>query len=87
MNVGMLWFDADPRVNLDARLTRAAAYYQEKYGSVPNLCFIHPATAGDDPPQKVADLEVRTSKKILPDHFWLGIGLEPVVSAREASTD
>jgi hypothetical protein len=87
MNVGMLWFDADPRVNIKARLTRAVAYYQQKYGRVPNLCFIHPATAGDDLPEKVADIEVRTSKKILPDHFWLGVGLEPAASVREASVD
>jgi hypothetical protein len=87
MNVGMLWFDADPRVNIKARLTRAVAYYQKKYGRVPNLCFIHPTTAGDDTPEKVADLEVRTSKKILPDHFWLGVGMETVDSGGEASAD
>ena len=87
MNVGMLWFDEDPRVNLKARLVKAVAYYQKKYGRVPNLCFIHPSTAGDDPPENVADLEVRTSKKILPDHFWLGVGLENLASTREASAD
>lgn len=87
MNIGMLWFDEDPRVNLKVRLTRAVAYYQKKYGRIPNLCFIHPATAGDDPPEEVAELEVRTSKKILPNYFWLGVGLENLVSTQEAKTD
>jgi hypothetical protein len=87
MNVGMLWFDADPRVNLKDRLSRAVAYYQEKYGRVPNLCFIHPKTAGDDPPSNLADLDVRMSKKILPDHFWLGVEIEAIVSDIEAGAE
>ena len=87
MNVGMLWFDADPRVNLKDRLTRAVAYYQAKYGRVPNLCFIHPETAGDDTPTDLADLDVRTSKKILPDHFWLGVAMEDIAAGIEMGTE
>lgn len=43
MNVGMLWFDNDPKVNLDAKIERAAAYYRSKYGKTPTLCFVHPS--------------------------------------------
>ncbi len=42
MNIGMLWFDNDPKVSLDAKIARAARYYNEKYGKSPTLCFVHP---------------------------------------------
>ena len=55
MNVGMLWFDNDPRVNLETKLERAAAYYRTKYGRTPTLCFVHPSMIPHDPaaPQAV----------------------------------
>jgi hypothetical protein len=42
MNVGMLWFDNDPRTALTAKVARAADYYSQKYGLVPDLCLVHP---------------------------------------------
>ena len=32
MNVGMLWFDNDPRTALSVKVQRAADYYHQKYG-------------------------------------------------------
>jgi hypothetical protein len=43
MNIGMLWFDNDPKVNLDTKIERAALYYARKYGKNPTLCFVHPS--------------------------------------------
>jgi hypothetical protein len=43
MNIGMLWFDNDPKVNLDTKIERAAVYYAKKYGKNPTLCFVHPS--------------------------------------------
>jgi hypothetical protein len=43
MNVGMLWFDNDPRTALTAKVARAADYYRQKYGLVPDLCLVHPS--------------------------------------------
>jgi hypothetical protein len=42
MNLGMLWFDNDPKVTLDIKVQRAAAYYRHKYGKAPTLCFVNP---------------------------------------------
>lgn len=78
MNIGMLWFDNDPKAGMDAKIERAAAYYQGKYGKRPDLCFVHPsmlqAPAGAPPEQAVrlGAVEVRTSKVVLPNHFWIG---------------
>jgi len=43
MNIGMLWFDNDPKSNIDFKIERAAAYYRTKYGRAPTLCFVHPS--------------------------------------------
>ncbi len=49
MNIGMLWFDNDPRTALTAKVNRAADYYRQKYGLVPDLCLVHPSMLGDRP--------------------------------------
>jgi hypothetical protein len=46
MNVGMLWFDNDPKSNLDLKIERAASYYRTKYGRSPTICFVHPTMLG-----------------------------------------
>lgn len=73
MKVGLLWFDGDLNICLETRITRAAMYYNNKYGRYPNLCIINPATAGEIPPRSVTGLDVQLSPTVQPDHFWLGI--------------
>jgi hypothetical protein len=84
MNIGMLWFDNDPKAEINTKIERAASYYRNKYGKSPNLCFVHPTMvrsqdAGlptdQQPVQavKTSAIEVRTSRSVLPNHFWLGI--------------
>lgn len=80
MNIGMLWFDNDPNSDLPTKVTRAASYYTEKYGKHPNLCFVHPSGAAiseDLDPEnqsfKSGDIEVRLTKSVLPNHFWIGV--------------
>lgn len=73
MKVGMLWFDGDRSIDLSSRIKRAATYYHEKYGRMPNLCILHPTTSGETTLERVAGLVVQTNASVLPDHFWLGI--------------
>lgn len=72
MNVGMLWFDNDPKVDIAVKINRAVDYYQNKYGQVPNLCFVHPSMVKSSP-TKSGNIEVRSSRSVLPNHFWLGL--------------
>jgi hypothetical protein len=72
MNIGMLWFDNDPKADLSAKIVRAASYYKTKYGQNPNLCFVHP-TMLSNIPKKPETIEVRTSRSVMPNHFWLGV--------------
>ena len=80
MNVGMLWFDNDVKSDLFSRIERAAIYYKEKYGKAPNICFVHPSMANrikavgeDNPPIKAGEIEVRTTRSVLPNHIWIGV--------------
>jgi hypothetical protein len=84
MNIGMLWFDNDSQSDLAAKIERAAVYYQKKYGKRPNLCFVHPSMASlepvngqtaakDEPAIKAGNVEIRTTRAVLPNHLWIGI--------------
>jgi hypothetical protein len=83
MNIGMLWFDNDPKDGLSAKIERAAAYYQNKYGRTPTLCFVHPSMLATAPASqntgapgesiKSAGIEVRPTRSVLPNHFWIGV--------------
>lgn len=79
MNIGMLWFDNDPKTEIAAKIERAAVYYHTKYGVSPNLCFIHPnmvrngSLQAQDDKLTSGSIEVRTSRSVLPNHFWIGV--------------
>lgn len=83
MNIGMLWFDNDPKTAVNDKIGRAVSYYQKKYGKSPNLCFVHPSmltngAAGEA--QKAATaggVELRSSGVVLPNHFWIGVNGKP----------
>jgi hypothetical protein len=91
MNVGMLWFDNDSKASLDVKVERAAAYYRNKYGKTPTLCFVHPSmlpevltTSQDEVQRKVYTtdgIEVRPNRSVLPNHFWIGVNGFPRVAA------
>jgi hypothetical protein len=84
MNVGMLWFDNDPRTALTAKVARAADYYRQKYGLIPDLCLVHPSMLGEPRPDLVegpvlsegeghaGKVTVRPNRAIQPGHLWIG---------------
>jgi hypothetical protein len=79
MNIGMLWFDNDPKTEIEAKIARAASYYRNKYGKAPNLCFVHPTMLGitlspnGNGAIRSGPVEVRISPSIRPNHFWIGV--------------
>jgi hypothetical protein len=75
MNVGMLWFDNDPRTPLSAKVSRAADYYYQKYGLVPDLCLVNPSMLDERPDpieRRTGKVTVRSNRAILPGHLWIG---------------
>jgi hypothetical protein len=86
MNIGMLWFDNDPRATLEFKVQRAADYYRAKYGRRPNLCFVNPSMLQVDKAPAASPnheesaarfaapgLEIRAHRSVMPNHFWLGV--------------
>lgn len=70
MDIGMLWYDNDPKKTLRNKVIQAADYYRQKYGRVPNCCFVNAASVED---LDLGVLQLRTSRHILPGHLWIGI--------------
>lgn len=80
MEIGMLWFDNDPKSDVMSKVQKAAAYYRQKYGESPNLCFVHPSMVSENRAE-LGEISVRTHKTMLPNHFWIGVQSQPVVKA------
>jgi len=70
VNDGMLWFDKNGTI--EERVIRAVNYYKGRYAQTPNICFVHPNTKGISNLKKVAGCEMRTTRSVLPNHFWIG---------------
>ncbi|MEZ4590026.1 MAG: hypothetical protein R3D55_02600 [Chloroflexota bacterium] len=71
MNVGMLWLDDDRNRSLDEKVSRAVAYYEEKYGRMPELCLVNKTMLAEE--KQVGKVSVQPQSMILPHHFWLGM--------------
>lgn len=70
MEIGMLWFDDDPKRDLPAKVQRAADYYRGKYGRMPTACQVNPIEGTGS--ERVGGIAVERSTKVLPSHLWLG---------------
>ena len=72
MDIGMLWFDNDPKLDLPGKVAKAAAYYHQKYGEEPTLCFVHPSMLAE-PKVKAGTVAVCSNSTVQPNHFWIGV--------------
>jgi len=85
MDIGLLWFDNDPRRALTDKITKAAQRYHEKHGRWPDTCYVHPNAVADstEQQQQVAcrsgngrtTIRVLSAPNIFPHHLWLGVGV------------
>jgi len=74
MKTGLLWYDDDPNRGLAQKVARAAARYRQKYGEVPDVCFVHPsALQGDNGTSSVGPVNITLSSLVLLHHFWIGV--------------
>ena len=72
MKQGLLWYDGDPRHDLAQIVAAAARRHEEKYGTTPNLCYVH-SSAMDAKEQTLGDVRLVTSRSSLRHHFWIGV--------------
>jgi hypothetical protein len=80
MEIGMLWFDDNPLVNINDKVIKAASYYALKYGRKPNICFVNPMILKTGISDNVNGIEIKASRTILKNHFWLGIRQSSVIN-------
>jgi len=79
MQVGLLWFDNDPRRALATKIEEAAVRYREKFGNTPDVCYVNGAELnGQNVVVTLAglpkvSLRVLAAPNILPHHYWLGV--------------
>ena len=75
MDIGMLWYDDDAKRSLGDKVARAVEFYKTKYGTVPTVCFVNPATLKTkDAPETAGGVQLRSARNVLVDHFWIGVG-------------
>ena len=72
MKIGMLWFKDDKKMSLKEKLEEAAAFYLNKYGSMPNTCFVHPSTF-EGKILTEAGMKVQKDKEVMENHYWIGV--------------
>jgi len=75
MDIGMLWFDNDPKCDLTSKIMKAAAYYKAKYGQEPNQCYVHPSVIRDAGFPS-GEIHICTTPGMLPNHIWIGVELQ-----------
>ena len=72
MNIGMMWFNDNPKIPLAAKVLEAAEYYRTKYGKNPDLCLVNPAMLAE-PQIQEGKVIIRPLPSILPGHLWIGV--------------
>ena len=73
---GMLWFDNDPKKDLQQKIEEAACFYEHKYGQEPNFAEL-PLTASS---VEVDGLTITRSKSMRPNYIWVGREEMPVTA-------
>ena len=82
MDIGLLWYDSDPKRALEDKIGPAVERYREKFGRWPNTCYVHSEVvegkAGEESAvacrlnKPEAMIRVVSAPNVLLHHFWLG---------------
>lgn len=69
MVIGLLWQSDKP---VEQVIPLASARFAERLGCTPNVCYVHP-TLLPDGDRAVDGVLIKSSARVLRQHFWLGI--------------
>ena len=79
MKEGLLWYDDNPGRDLAEKIGRAARRYRQKFGTTPDVCYVHPSvlspggtSGGNGKTHKVGGVLVEPLPSVLRHHFWVG---------------
>lgn len=74
MRWGLLWYDGDPRTDLLDKVAAAARRHRKKYGTEPDLCYVHPSVLSNTTKIRlVGGVRVASKHNVLVNHFWIGV--------------
>ncbi len=68
MTSGLLWYDADAKVEPAAKILEAVARYQERFGEKPNCCHVPTGASVIG-----ASLVIVEDRWLRPGFFWVGV--------------
>jgi len=71
MREGLLWFDDDPRRQLEEKIEQAAMRYRQKFGALPDVCYVNDK-AIDKAEVRIGGVSVLPMHTVQPHHFWIG---------------
>jgi hypothetical protein len=80
MKEGLLWYDDSPQRDLGEKVGLAARRYKRKFGSLPDVCYVHPSALdgnGNGAASRVRGVRVSSRSSVLRHHFWVGQEEEP----------
>jgi hypothetical protein len=72
MQIGMLWYNADPKTTLDVKIQEAAEYYTAKYGRSPDSCYVNPGALLEKSSMS-GKITVHPLRSVMPNHLWIGV--------------
>ena len=70
MDIGLMWYDRDPKTPFAVKVALAAERYRERFGVEPNLVLVHPSAVGEG--VSAPGFEVRGNTYIRPHHLMVG---------------
>lgn len=94
MQIGLMWYDDDPKRVVEDKVRHGAERYREKHGRWPNTCYIHadgPSSPSDDPDAACDSgafegrIRLVRATNILRHHYWLGESTEQEGGSREGA--
>jgi hypothetical protein len=75
---GILWFDNNPKTNLQQKVDVASNHFKKKYGVIADTCHVNPSVfSGTDVltfvETKNGNVSIVQDRAILPGHLWVGV--------------
>jgi hypothetical protein len=77
MREGLLWFDDDPRRQIEEKVAQAATRYRQKFGIAPDICYVNEQALNRTEGRaikhlSIGGLSVQPLSTVRPHHFWVG---------------
>lgn len=67
--IGLLWYDDNPTRTFAQRIAPAVARYIDKFGNVPNVCYVHPVQLPRQ--SRLGVIEIKAMKTVQRNYFFI----------------